>query len=115
MVGGLGVGTVVVYSPKIDINLPGHMRSYIVKENHIGLAVSKILRYRQKDTSHTHTKHPVISIPIFKYKKLEVKLKFLYTRIKALVRSEKVDFEIRYGSCYFCVTFAEKLIYRIRH
>ena len=33
---------------KIVINLPGPMRSYPVKENHISSAVSEILRYRQK-------------------------------------------------------------------
>jgi hypothetical protein len=34
--------------PKIVKNLPGPMRSFIVKENHIGSAVSQILYYRQK-------------------------------------------------------------------
>ena len=27
---------------------PGYMRSYILKENHIGSEVSEILRYKQK-------------------------------------------------------------------
>ena len=37
------------------------MKSYHVKENHIGSVVSKIIRYTQIDT-HTHTqtyKHPI--------------------------------------------------------
>ena len=38
---------VVVPSPKIAINLPGPIRSFPVKENHIDSVVSKILRYRE--------------------------------------------------------------------
>ena len=34
--------------PPKDLTFPGPMRSYTVKENHIGSAVSEILRYRQK-------------------------------------------------------------------
>ncbi len=41
----------VVPSPKIVINLTGHMRSYPVKENTIGSVVSEILWYRHKQTS----------------------------------------------------------------
>ena len=35
----------VWYPPK---EFPGPMRSYIVKENHIGSVASKILQYKQK-------------------------------------------------------------------
>ena len=37
-----------VLSPKQLENFPGPMRSYYVKESHIGSAVSDILRYRPK-------------------------------------------------------------------
>ena len=41
--GAIFLGRVVVCSPKI-------VRSYTEKENHIGLAVREILRYRQTNT-----------------------------------------------------------------
>ena len=44
----------MVPSPQIAITLSGPIRSYTVKENQIGSAVSEILRYRQTD------KDPVI-------------------------------------------------------
>ena len=47
MVGGIALDRVLVPSPKIVINHPRNMRSYPVKENHNGSAISKILSYKQ--------------------------------------------------------------------
>ena len=40
---------IILHSLKTVINIPGRRKRYTVKENHIGTAVSKILRYTQKD------------------------------------------------------------------
>ena len=45
----ISLGRVVVLSLKIVINLPGSMRSYPVKENNTGSAVSEIIRYKHTD------------------------------------------------------------------
>ena len=45
----ISLGRVVVPFPKIVITFPGPMKSYPVKENPIGLAVSEILRYKRTD------------------------------------------------------------------
>ena len=48
--GEISLGMEVVPSSKIDINLIRiYMRSYPVKENHIGSAVTEILWYKQTD------------------------------------------------------------------
>ena len=47
----------VISSLKIVINQSGLMRSYIVKENHIGRAVREIFWYKQTDT--LTERHPV--------------------------------------------------------
>ncbi len=60
----LGRVVLVVPSPKIVINLPGTYRSYLVKENPIGSAVSDVLRYRQ--TNKQTDRHPVTLLQIYK-------------------------------------------------
>ena len=51
------LGRVVVLSLKIVINLPMTSESFAVKENHISVAVSEILLYRQTDLQ--TLRHPV--------------------------------------------------------
>ena len=47
--GAFSLGRVVLPSPRIVIFFPGPIRSYTVKENHIGSVVNEILRYRQTE------------------------------------------------------------------
>ena len=47
--GAISLGRVVLPYPNIVINLPRTYEKLPWKENHIGLAVSEILRYKQKD------------------------------------------------------------------
>ena len=52
--------------------IPGTMRSYIVKENHIVLVVNKFLRYRQ-----THTQIDPVTLIFYIIYKLEKKEYFI--------------------------------------
>ena len=44
----LFIGREEIPSPKVVKTFPGPIRSFTVEDNHIGSAVSKILRYIQK-------------------------------------------------------------------
>ena len=54
-----GVGTL----PKIVINLLGPKRSYPVKENLIGSAISKILWYKQTNKHHVYFYYLLLHFP----------------------------------------------------
>ena len=49
VVGMISLGRVLVPSPKIFTNYHRNYLNFTVKENHIGSAVSEILRYRQTE------------------------------------------------------------------
>ena len=69
------------------------MRSYPVKENHIGSAVSEILRYRQTDILHTDKdpvtwyKFPFRTLLESKKKNINIQL-FVQTRIRKIWKNK---------------------------
>ena len=65
----------LIYEDKVAKNIPGPIRSFTVKENHLGSVVSKILHYRQKKLTTLYNR---INNSAFAYLSMEVAILVIF-------------------------------------